>query len=73
MGIICVVAIFALPAEFTIGGLLSRVYETLEHVSFIPRHPTWFSFVIAGFLSVLVAHHLCCFPRNSKRSTYNRH
>ncbi|KAH3883708.1 solute carrier organic anion transporter family member 2A1-like isoform X1 [Dreissena polymorpha] len=68
MGIISGVGIFGPAIAFSVGGLFSRHYVTLQDVPITPRHPAWIGawwlgFVVFGLISIVISFPLLLFPR----------
>ncbi|OWF41739.1 solute carrier organic anion transporter family member 2A1-like [Mizuhopecten yessoensis] len=72
MGVIVALAICGPVLGYIFGGMLSRVYVTLEDVDMSPRDPRWvgawwMGFLVFGACSIIFSLPLVLFPRNLKK------
>ncbi|XP_069106696.1 solute carrier organic anion transporter family member 74D-like [Argopecten irradians] len=72
MGIIVALAICGPVLGYVFGGMLSRVYVTLEDVDMSPRDPRWvgawwLGFLVFGAASIVFSLPLVLFPKHLKK------
>ncbi|KAH9488243.1 hypothetical protein Btru_063899 [Bulinus truncatus] len=68
MGIIVTLGILGPAVAYTMGGIFTRMYVTLEATTLTPKHPRWIGawwlgYVVFGVLSLFISIPLFWFPR----------
>ncbi|XP_046583922.1 solute carrier organic anion transporter family member 2A1-like [Haliotis rubra] len=68
LGIIITIAILGPAIAYSLGGLFTRIYVTLEATDLHPRHPKWvgawwLGYIVFGAASILAAFPVFLFPR----------
>ncbi|XP_050389579.2 solute carrier organic anion transporter family member 2A1 [Patella vulgata] len=68
LGIVISLSIFGPAVAFTLGGVFTKIYVTLDDVNIGPRHPRWIGawwlgFVVFGVAAIILALPLFLFPK----------
>ncbi|XP_064596654.1 solute carrier organic anion transporter family member 1C1-like [Liolophura sinensis] len=68
IGIVNTVGIIGPAVSFGLGGVISRLYVTLEETTLTPRDPRWIGawwlgFLVVGSLAIALSLPICLFPR----------